>query len=45
MNVVTRPPAKRRKKPPYVGIFWLVDGKLVVDSVPLSEAEPYGDHT
>jgi hypothetical protein len=27
-----------------VGIFWLVDGKPLIDSAPLSEAEPYGDH-
>jgi hypothetical protein len=29
---------------PHLGIFWLVDGKLIFDSSPLSEAEPYGDH-
>src|ERR1039458_9625921 len=29
---------------PRVGIFWLVDGKLVIDSIVLCEAEPYGDH-
>jgi hypothetical protein len=28
----------------HLGIFWLVDGKLIFDSSPLSEAEPYGDH-
>lgn len=27
-----------------LGIFWLVDGKLLVDSAPLSECEKYGDH-
>jgi hypothetical protein len=27
-----------------VGIFWLVSGKLLIDSTPLSQAEPYGDH-
>ncbi|MGA2675038.1 MAG: hypothetical protein ABSE99_17625 [Terracidiphilus sp.] len=27
---------------PSVGIFWLLDGKLVIDSTPLSKAEPYG---
>ena len=27
-----------------LGIFWLVDGKLLIDSVPLSECERYGDH-
>jgi hypothetical protein len=29
---------------PQVGIFWLLNGKLLIDSVPLGEAEPYGDH-
>ena len=29
---------------PHVGIFWLVGGKLVIDSTPLGEGEPYGDH-
>jgi len=38
------PPAQPRKKEPRVGIFWLVDGKPLIDSAPLSEAEPYGDH-
>ena len=28
---------------PRVGIFWLYNGKLVTDSTPLSEAEPYCD--
>lgn len=28
---------------PHLGIFWLVDGKLIFDSSPMSEAEPYGD--
>jgi hypothetical protein len=27
-----------------LGIFWLVDGKLLIDSAPLSECEQYGDH-
>lgn len=27
-----------------LGIFWLVDGKLLIDSVPLSECDKYGDH-
>jgi hypothetical protein len=26
-----------------VGIFWLYDGRLITDSTPLSQAEPYGD--
>jgi|SRR6185369_2513370 len=28
---------------PKVGIFWWIDGKCIVDSTPLSQAEPYGD--
>jgi hypothetical protein len=44
MTAKTHLPAKRRKKQPHVGIFWLVHGKLVIDSVLLSEAEPYGNH-
>jgi len=27
-----------------LGIFWLVNGKLLIDSTPLSECEHYGDH-
>lgn len=27
-----------------LGIFWLVNGKLMIDSAPLSECEQYGDH-
>lgn len=27
-----------------LGIFWLVDGTLLIDSAPLSECEHYGDH-
>ena len=27
-----------------LGIFWLLDGKLLIDSAPLSECEKYGDH-
>ncbi|HUA14770.1 MAG TPA: hypothetical protein VMG31_05690 [Verrucomicrobiae bacterium] len=27
-----------------MGIFWLVDGKLLIDSSPLRECEQYGDH-
>jgi hypothetical protein len=37
---------KRDKKAgdePKVGIFWLFKGKLIIDSTPLSDAEPYGD--
>jgi hypothetical protein len=29
---------------PRLGIFWLVDGKLLIDSAPLSECEEYDDH-
>ncbi len=35
---------KNLDREPHLGIFWLVDGKLIIDSSPLSEAEPYGDH-
>jgi hypothetical protein len=37
---------KQNKQPemePRVGIFWLFDGTLIIDSTPLSKAEPYGD--
>ena len=27
-----------------LGIFWLVNGKLLIDSATLSECEKYGDH-
>lgn len=27
-----------------LGVFWLVDGKLLIESAPLSECERYGDH-
>jgi len=27
-----------------LGIFWLVDGKLLIESAPLRECEEYGDH-
>jgi len=38
------PPPQSRKKEPHVGIFWVVNGNLLIDSTALSEAEPYGDH-
>ena len=38
------PPAQRRKKEPRVGIFWVLNGKPLIDSALLSDAEPYGDH-
>jgi hypothetical protein len=28
---------------PQVGIFWLIGDRLIIDSTPLSAAEPYGD--
>ena len=37
----------QQNKPPEeearVGIFWLYNDQLVIDSTPLSQAEPYGD--
>jgi hypothetical protein len=33
----------RQAPEPHVGIFWLCDGKLLIDSTPLPEAEDYGD--
>jgi hypothetical protein len=35
---------KTEHQKPLVGIFWLVNNKLVIDSSPLDQAEPYGDH-
>ena len=35
---------KKTDQAQYVGIFWLVHGKLLLDSTLLSEAAPYGDH-
>jgi hypothetical protein len=29
---------------PRLGIFWLVHGKLLIESAPLNECEQYGDH-
>ena len=41
-------PAESKKKKgntgARLGIFWLVDGKLLIESAPLSECEQYGDH-
>ena len=34
---------KNSDRAPHLGIFWLVNGKLVLDGSPLSEAELYGD--
>jgi hypothetical protein len=39
--------SRKNQKPaaePRLGIFWLVNGKLLIDSAPLSECEKYGDH-
>jgi hypothetical protein len=36
--------AGKRKNEPQLGIFWLVSSNLVIDSTPLSEALPYGNH-
>jgi len=38
-------PRKQSAAPePRLGIFWLVNGKLLIDSAALSECEQYGDH-
>ncbi len=34
---------KGGKEEPDVGIFWLVNGNLLIDSTPLGKAEDYGD--
>src|SRR5438045_3292981 len=39
--------SRKNRKPaaePRLGIFWLVDGKLLIDSAPRGEGEQYGDH-
>lgn len=36
--------ATKSANEPRLGIFWLVDGRLLIDSTRLSECEPYGDH-
>ena len=33
----------RRGKGSFLGIFWFIRGRLLVDTTPLSEAELYGD--
>lgn len=40
MTVCSQPPTEQPE--PRVGIFWLYGGRLLVDSTPVSEAEPYG---
>src|ERR1039458_8987371 len=34
--------ASSKTPEPHVGIFWIVNGKSLIESTPLSEAEPYG---
>ena len=36
-------PYVHRKKEPHVGIFWVVDGKPLIDRTPIGGAEDYGD--
>ena len=36
--------ASSKTPEPHVGIFWVVNGKSLMDSTPLSEGEPYGDY-
>jgi hypothetical protein len=35
--------SKREPPEPCVGIFWIYNSRLITDSTPLSQAEPYGD--
>jgi hypothetical protein len=35
---------KAEHQKPQVGIFWLVKSRLIIDSSPLDQAEPYGEH-
>jgi hypothetical protein len=43
MKIVLAPKAAVVPTQPAVGIFWGVDGVLVIDRSTLDEAEPYGD--
>ena len=36
--------SNKEPQEPHVGIFWLFNRKLIVDTTPLSKAEAYGDH-
>ncbi len=36
-------PERNANEEPRVGIFWWFRGKLIIDSTPLSQAEPYGN--
>jgi hypothetical protein len=38
------PRTQSQKEEPHVGIFWVVSDNVLMDSTPLGEAEPYGDH-
>jgi hypothetical protein len=40
---MTAKTTQRRKQEPRVGIFWAICGKPLIDTTPLSQAEPYGD--
>src|SRR5947209_17131034 len=47
MRKNTRWPAADKKEESWasrVGIFWVLNGEPLIDSAPLSGAEPYGDH-
>jgi hypothetical protein len=41
MQSMTR--ATKPKAEPHVAIFWLFQGKVLIDSTPVSTGEPYGD--
>ncbi len=43
MKIAVAPTAALAPTPPAVGIFWRVNGVLVIDRSTLDEAEPYGD--
>ncbi len=42
-HLADRVAKKRPQNSPWVGIFWLVNGALLIDKTPLSEAESYGN--
>jgi hypothetical protein len=42
-NRIPRAAQGKKKEEPCVGIFWLVNGNLLIDRTSLSEAEEYGD--
>jgi hypothetical protein len=43
MTIQVAPKAALVPTPPAVGIFWRVNGVIVIDRTTLDEAEPYGD--